>query len=319
MMGFNWIDYIILFLLFFYVVKGYHLGFVVAFLDLASFIFSFIIGLKFYGVIGNILVKQFSFPVGFSDAIGFFITAFVSEIALGLILRRVFNFHVTHFKKLNRIMGILPSVLSGTILFTFLLTLVIALPVSPLIKQAIFSSKVGKILISNSQGLEKDLNSIFGGVVNETINFMTVKPNSNQIVSLNFKTTKFTIDTSSENYMLNLVNKERNRMKLPVLVMDGKLQDVARNHCQDMFKRGYFSHYSLEGFSPFDRMDKAGILYREAGENLALSPNTDLAMQGLMNSPGHKANILSASFGKAGIGVIDGGIYGEMFCQEFTN
>jgi uncharacterized protein YkwD len=38
-----------------------------------------------------------------------------------------------------------------------------------------------------------------------------------------------------------------------------------------------------------------------------------------MNSPGHKANILSISFGKVGIGVIDGGIYGEMFCQEFTN
>jgi len=44
-----------------------------------------------------------------------------------------------------------------------------------------------------------------------------------------------------------------------------------------------------------------------------------LAMQGLMNSPGHRANILSPSFHKVGIGVLDAGIYGEMFVQEFTD
>jgi len=38
-----------------------------------------------------------------------------------------------------------------------------------------------------------------------------------------------------------------------------------------------------------------------------------------MNSPGHRANILGASFRRVGIGVIDGGVYGEMFVQEFTD
>jgi len=42
-------------------------------------------------------------------------------------------------------------------------------------------------------------------------------------------------------------------------------------------------------------------------------------MQGLMNSPGHRANILNPNFHKIGIGVIDGGIYGKMYTQEFTN
>ena len=66
-------------------------------------------------------------------------------------------------------------------------------------------------------------------------------------------------------------------------------------------------------------MQKAGINYQYAGENLALAPSTSLAMQGLMNSPGHRANILSPNFHKVGIGVIDGGIYGEMYTQDFTN
>ena len=86
-----------------------------------------------------------------------------------------------------------------------------------------------------------------------------------------------------------------------------------------MFEKGFFSHYNLQGESPFDRMDKAGISYVAAGENLALTPTVAIAHQGLMDSPGHRANILSPDFGRIGIGVIDGGIYGKMFVQEFTN
>ena len=77
-----------------------------------------------------------------------------------------------------------------------------------------------------------------------------------------------------------------------------------------MFANGYFSHYDQHNTSPFDRMKSVGISYTSAGENLALAPNVNLAMQGLMNSPGHRANILSTSFHKVGIGVVDGGIRG---------
>jgi uncharacterized protein YkwD len=101
--------------------------------------------------------------------------------------------------------------------------------------------------------------------------------------------------------------------------MDMQLRKLARSHSLDMFQRGYFSHYTPDGLSPFDRMNAANIEYTYAGENLALAPSTDLAMQGLMNSPGHRANILNPNFNKIGIGAIDGGIYGIMFSQEFTN
>jgi uncharacterized protein YkwD len=74
-----------------------------------------------------------------------------------------------------------------------------------------------------------------------------------------------------------------------------------------------------DGKDPFARMEDAGIKFLVAGENLALAPNVDLAHEGLMNSPGHRANILTAEFGKVGIGCIDGGQYGKMFSQEFTD
>lgn len=116
-----------------------------------------------------------------------------------------------------------------------------------------------------------------------------------------------------------MVNAQRVNQGLAPLTISTSLSDLALAHSDDMFKRGYFSHYTPEGLSPFDRMEKARISYQYAGENLALAPSTQLAMQGLMNSPGHRANILNPNFHQIGIGVIDGGIYGKMYTQEFTN
>jgi uncharacterized protein YkwD len=66
-------------------------------------------------------------------------------------------------------------------------------------------------------------------------------------------------------------------------------------------------------------MDKAKIKYSQAGENLALAPDVEIAHNGLMNSPGHRANILTPEFKKVGIGCLAGGTHGKMFSQEFTN
>lgn len=319
MLGLNWIDYLLLITLLFYAYEGYARGFISAFLDLINFIMSFIMGLKFYGFFGSFLVDIFSIPSGFSNAIGFFIATLLMQIIIGILIRNYFVFKPPIFNKLNGWLGIIPGILSGAILISFILMLVITFPVPAPVKSSISSSKVSSFLLSKAQGLEKDLNLVFGQAINETINFLTIEPKSNEIVSLNFKTYDSTYDSAAEQYMFKLVNIERVSAGLKEVVFDDQLLNVARNHCKDMFAKGYFSHYAPEGLSPFDRIDQSGIVYNSAGENLALSPNTDIAMQGLMNSPGHKANILSSDFRKVGVGVIDGGIYGEMFCQEFTD
>jgi uncharacterized protein YkwD len=319
MLSLNWVDYLILFILAIYAYEGYASGFIRAILDLASFFLSFLIGLRFYSLIAGVLMQKFSLSPGFSNALGFFILSFAVGIIMGMIVRKFFSFNLEIFKNLNKILGILPGILSGAMLISFLLILAISMPVATPIKRTISSSKIGNFLLSNAQGWEKQLNNVFGGAINDTINFLTVEPKGNEIVSLNFKTGNISSDSQSEQYMFKLVNKERVLVGVKELVFDDELRDLGRKHCGDMFKRGYFSHFTPDGFSPFDRMDEKGIIYSFAGENLALSPNVDIAMQGLMNSPGHKANILSSNFGRIGIGAIDGGIYGEMYCQEFMN
>jgi uncharacterized protein YkwD len=86
-----------------------------------------------------------------------------------------------------------------------------------------------------------------------------------------------------------------------------------------MFTRGYFSHNTPENKTPFDRMRESEVRFRTAGENLALAPTLSIAHTGLMNSPGHRANILQSNFGRLGIGVLDGGKRGLMITQNFRN
>lgn len=123
--------------------------------------------------------------------------------------------------------------------------------------------------------------------------------------------------TADEQCMVELVNQERARYGLPALKVNPELVKVARLKAQDMVANNYFSHTSPTYGSPFEMMKQFGITYRTAGENLAGAPAVEIAHQNLMNSPGHRANILNSSFTQVGIGVVEGSPYGKIFVQMF--
>jgi uncharacterized protein YkwD len=119
--------------------------------------------------------------------------------------------------------------------------------------------------------------------------------------------------------MLDMINKERQKAGVKPLQMDPQLVPLARAQSDDMFKRGYFAHVNPDGKDPFVRMKEAGIQFQAAGENLALAQTVEIAHRNLMNSPGHRANILNPAYNRVGIGIMDGGFHGLMFSQEFRN
>ncbi len=125
------------------------------------------------------------------------------------------------------------------------------------------------------------------------------------------------IISAEELQMWELVNAERTSRGLRALKIHTGLVELARLKSQDMITNNYFSHQSPTYGSPFDMMGRAGISYRFAGENLAGSSTVERAHRALMNSPGHRANILNPNFTHIGIGIIDGGGYGKMFTQMF--
>nr|MBI5455385.1 CvpA family protein [Candidatus Levybacteria bacterium] len=293
MLGFNWLDVIIVGILIFYAFEGYGQGFLIAFVDLIAFALSFLLGITFYSKVALFLVKTFLMPQGFANALGFFIAATIAEIALSLILKSLIENVPLYAKEgpkektlkgLNQYLGIIPGVMSGLILSAFILSLIINLPFSVFLKHSVSNAKIGNYLVANTQGFAKNWGDIFGGAVNDTLSFLTVEPKSDERVNLNFKTKNVMVDKKAEQEMLVAVNKERIAVGLPQVVFSEDLAKVGRNHCEDMFKRGYFSHYTPEGFSPFDRMLRVSISFAYAGENLALAPNVELAMKGLMQS-----------------------------------
>lgn len=131
--------------------------------------------------------------------------------------------------------------------------------------------------------------------------------------------TNSTTMTSDEQQMVKLVNDARTQNGVPALKVDMQLTNVARIKAQDMIDNKYFSHYSPKYGSPFDMMKAFGIKYVKAGENIAGNSSVQNAFNSLMNSPGHRQNILSPDYTHIGIGIKSGGSYGKMFSQMFVS
>jgi uncharacterized YkwD family protein/spore coat assembly protein SafA len=106
-----------------------------------------------------------------------------------------------------------------------------------------------------------------------------------------------------ENRVVQLVNQERAKQNLPALKANQELSKVARLKSQDMLVKNYFSHTSPTYGSPFKMMETFGIKYSAAGENIAMGQRSpEEVMNSWMNSPGHRANILSRAFTEIGVG-----------------
>lgn len=120
---------------------------------------------------------------------------------------------------------------------------------------------------------------------------------------------------SFEEQVAVLVNEQRAAYGLAPLVLSEELSNVARAKSQDMHDNHYFSHTSPTYGSPFQMMTSFGISYRSAGENIAMGYSTpEAVMNAWMNSQGHRANILSASYTQIGVGYVADGNY---WTQEF--
>ncbi|MCM3706081.1 CAP domain-containing protein [Cytobacillus firmus] len=104
--------------------------------------------------------------------------------------------------------------------------------------------------------------------------------------------------------LFDITNAERVTHGVPVLEWDDTVKGTARKHSSDMAENNYFDHTNLQGLSPFDRMQSDEVSFMLAGENLASGQFSSIfAHEGLMNSEGHRKNILRADYEFLGVGV----------------
>jgi uncharacterized protein YkwD len=318
----NSIDILLAVVILLSVLNGYRRGFVHGVLDLAGWVLSLLAGLRFYQPVAQWIGPRIDlWSEAWDQPFAFILIALIVNLivqAIGYSLLRRLPEDI-HERRVNQVFGILPGFVNGLIIVAILSALLLALPLSEGLSERTRDSALVNRLAVYAEQLEGALRPVFGDAIARTMNLLTVRPGSNERVELPFKVETTRPRPDLEKHMLDLVNQERQAAGLNPLAPDPELTEVARQHSADMFARGYFAHDTPEGLSPFDRMRAANVRFTTAGENLALAPTIPVAHTGLMNSPGHRANILRPEFGRVGIGVMDGGMRGLMVSQEFRN
>ncbi|MFZ5352828.1 MAG: CAP domain-containing protein [Bacillota bacterium] len=182
------------------------------------------------------------------------------------------------------------------------------------------NNKVGCIKTENAVPIVKDGQNKRTAQADQPQNVSPAQPNTQTNQTENTKTAVKNPApklSSQAQQMVDLVNQERSKNGLSPLRVDLEVARVAEVKSQDMVDNNYFSHYSPNYGSPFDMMKSFGVEYLSAGENIAGNTTVAKAHEALMNSAGHRKNILSPDFTHIGIGVKPSDKYGLMFTQMF--
>ena len=316
----NYIDILFLVIILLSVFSGWHRGFMISMLQLSSWLATLVITYLIYPGVADFFERLI-------PSAGIWISL-ISVLFSIIILRAVFSYLINlilrsvpdnyHHRILNKISGIFPGFISGLLFILIITALLLAIPFSgssTIPPGGVFLDKLRPKIV----WLTEKASAIFDEDMIWPGGMLTVNPGSEKIIKLGFTVTNGIIREDLEAKMLILVNTERRKAGIGPLQADTALTAIARKYSAEMFAKGYFSHYTPEGKSPLDRLREARIGFLTAGENLAIAPTLSMAHQGLMNSPGHKTNILRPAFGRLGIGIIDGGRHGLMISQEFRN
>ena len=317
----NLIDVFLVIVIALSLLNGIRRGFVHGVLDLLGWLVALFAGLRYYQHMAHFLRPMDLWPEVWDQPIAFIIVALIAGIIVHVIgywlLKRLPE--NIHEHQINRIFGVVPGFINGMITAAILSALLLAVPISEGLSERTRDSALVNRLAVYAERLEGQLRPVFGEAIARTLNLLTIRPDSNERVELPFTVANSKPRPDLEKQMLDSVNRERQAAGLQPLAPDPELTEVARRHSADMFMRGYFAHDTPDGLTPFDRMRAANVRFITAGENLALAPTISVAHTGLMNSPGHRANILRREFGRVGIGVMEGGMRGLMVSQEFRN
>ncbi|MBM4434458.1 MAG: serine protease [Chloroflexi bacterium] len=317
----NPVDLLVVAILALAVVGGVRAGFIATLYGLVTWLLSLLLAFAFLGAASKAVVDLTGMAAPAARAVGFVAVLLVAEglFALGgrfAIWPLVRVVHASAAGRVvDRVLGVVPSVLRALVVTAIGLAALIVLPVGNDVRNAIDGSRLGRALVSGVAAAQPYLGQLLGGDAGSL--FVTkIQADGRQELDLP-RDLALQPDPQAEAQMLALLNEERAAAGLRPLTLDPRLVPVARAHSEEMFRLRYFGHQSPQTGSPFDRLQWAGIRYSRAGENLAYAQSVAVAHRGLMASEGHRENILRPEFTRIGIGVISAGPYGRMFTQVF--
>lgn len=323
----NWVDIVLVLFLAICLIRGYQIGFVGSLFNLFVSIGSIVGSFFLYRPLTALVETQFGVPGYLAPVVAFGAILLLLNVVIHWVAALVWHVIDRFMRALvplfyvDRVLGMVLQGALGGVIAVVVILLVFKLPVQAQIKEDLSRSYIVASTLPYTAGIESATRQLVGQLPTDSLLFLIPRqPQSDETVDMTFPQSMILlVDSESERAMLDLVNAERIKLGVRALLWDETIVPVARAQSKDMFVRSYFSHVNPDGKTPADRMQEGKVQFLLSGENLAYAPTVEIAHKGLMNSPGHRENILRPEFSRIGIGVIDGGPYGRMFTQNFAD
>lgn len=308
------------------VVRGWLRGFVREAMDLAGLLFGTLAAFRLSTPVGSIISDMSGISpeaARFAGGVVVFFAVGVTAAVLARALER--KARLPGLNLINRAWGSGLALGWGVFVSIMLLSLVAVLPLPNAVSTELDDSAVARTLTDPDGTPQKVFARVSGDrVVRVLLNLRSVVGSRRVILEGDEAITFDPVAASrldradkEADEVFELLNRSRVEAGLDPLAWAPLLADVARAHAKDIYRSGVFSHQSSVTGHVSDRLATAGIPYRVAGENLAIAHSPAAVHRGLIDSPGHRANLMSPDYRRVGVGAFDGPL-GLVVVQVFT-
>ena len=321
----NPLDIIIVLVVLLSMAAGIRRGFIIGLYDVIVAVAGLAFATIAYDTVAALLDPFLNARMAALNLIGFIVAyAVITVPGMGLLRPAVRRFRtltgiIPGVHPVDRAFGIIPGAVQGVVVAFVLVLAAGFFPTSARAGDWLADSRFGLELYRTGTSRVLQTAGAAGFDPSEFFALTRQAQHGSHILPFEVHSNDLAISSEDEAEMLALVNAERSLVGLPALVADPELAAVARLHAIEMFNEGYFSHDSPNTGTPFDRLSARGVQYRFAGENLAFAPDVEGAHEGLMDSPGHRANIVEPGYRRVGIGAVESTLHGTMYVQVFAD
>lgn len=320
------IDALLAALLILMLVRGWFRGLVREALDLVGLILGIFLAFRFGGVVGRLVEAISGVSPDTARLVGGVVILVATGVAAAL-LARVIEPRVRWpgLNLIDRAGGAALALAWGVFLSIVLLSLAVVLPLPAAVGRQLDASAITRFLTDPAGTPQAAFRGVSGDrVVEALLNLHRLVGDRRVVIEGDESVSLPPVDPAdlkgdqkAAREVFDLLNRARLDEGLDPLAWGPALTEVARAHAVEMYTEGYFSHHSPQTGDVGDRLDAAGVTYVIAGENLALAATPSEVHRGLMDSPGHRENILRPEFRRVGVAVVSGPL-GLMTVQLFT-
>ena len=320
------LDAVIVLLLLLLLVRGWYRGFVREAMDLAGLLLGTVLAFRIGPAVGSVVAAMARISDDAARLIGGFLVLVGTGIGAAFLTRVIERrVRLPGLNLMNRAGGAGLALGFGVFLTTLLLSFATILPLPPAVADTLDDSAIAGSLTDPAGAPQEVFRSLSGDSIVAALLNLREAVGARRVVVEGDEVVEFPAadpgdldaDPGSAAEVFEALNLARIEAGVDPLAFSPALALVAEGHAAEMYTHGYFSHVSPATGTVGDRLAAVGIPFSVAGENLALAATVGDVHDGLMDSEGHRRNMLHPDYRRVGVAVVSGPL-GLMTVQVFT-